>query len=60
MDPQTTYQQCLNYGRTEEMIFYAKMIEDYDRVLVYYIQQQEWKLAIENIGKQVNECTLKS
>ena len=36
------------------MIHYAASIEDYHRVILHYIQQQEWTKAVDALCKQVS------
>lgn len=40
-----------NHGRIDEMLFYAQLIEDYDRVITYHMQRRDYKLALEVLSK---------
>ena len=46
LDPQTTYSLLSSHGCVEELLFYARLIEDYDRVLTHHIQREDIASAI--------------
>ena len=46
LDEKTTYQLLLSHGRVDEMLHYATVIKDYDRVLAHYIQNQDFESAL--------------
>lgn len=46
LDPQTTYALLSSHGCVEELLFYARLIEDYDRVLTHHIQREDIASAI--------------
>ena len=46
LDPQTTYSLLSSHGCVEELLFYARLIEDYDRVLTHHIQREDVASAI--------------
>ncbi|KAK8803432.1 hypothetical protein WA158_001126 [Blastocystis sp. Blastoise] len=52
LDENTTYSLLSSHGCVEEMLYYAKLIEDYDRVLAYHIQQQDYASAL----YELKEC----
>lgn len=52
LDPKTIYQIISSHGRTEELLIYAELVNDYERVIIHYIQEKRWKNAIEILAKQ--------
>ncbi|KAJ1564074.1 hypothetical protein HK096_009739, partial [Nowakowskiella sp. JEL0078] len=54
MDQETTYNLIASHGRTEEMLFFAELIGDYEKVVDYYTRERKWTHALEIIGKQNN------
>ena len=46
LDPQTTYSLLSSHGCVEELLFYARLIEDYDRVLTHHIQREDIASAV--------------
>ncbi|OZJ06836.1 hypothetical protein BZG36_00188 [Bifiguratus adelaidae] len=50
----TTFKLISSHGRTDELLYYATLIGDYDRVIAHWISTQEWDRALEVLGKQTN------
>ena len=46
LDSATTYALLSSHGCIEELLFYARRIEDYDRVLTHHIQREDVASAI--------------
>ena len=46
LDVQTTYSLLSSHGCVEELLFFARLIEDYDRVLSHHIQREDIESAI--------------
>ena len=42
----TTYALLSSHGCVEELLFFARLIEDYDRVLTHHIQREDIESAI--------------
>lgn len=57
LNPSTTYTLISSHGRIEEMLEYAKMIEDYERVITYYIQQGQHAKALSTMNRKVSNET---
>jgi vacuolar protein sorting-associated protein 18 len=47
MHPTTTFQLLASHGRRQEMLLYATLIEDLDRVISYHIQDREYARALQ-------------
>ena len=47
LDPTTTFHILASHGRTELLVFFATLIEDYEKVVSYYVQRQEYDAALE-------------
>lgn len=45
--PPTTYDLLASYGRRDEMLLYATLIEDLDRVIASYIQERSFLKALQ-------------
>jgi len=52
LNPATTYNLISSHGRIEEMLYYATLVEDYERVISYHIQQGDYPLALAVMAKQ--------
>lgn len=46
LDVNTTYALLSSHGCVEELLFFARLIEDYDRVLTHHIQREDIASAI--------------
>lgn len=47
LDPATTFNLIASHGRTDELVFYATLIEDYEKVVTYHVHRGEYGAAIE-------------
>ncbi|EQC35886.1 hypothetical protein SDRG_06635 [Saprolegnia diclina VS20] len=47
LDPSTTFNLIASHGRADELVFYASLIEDYEKVVTYHIHRGEYGAAIE-------------
>ncbi|KAF9902355.1 hypothetical protein BX616_001970, partial [Lobosporangium transversale] len=52
LDKKTTYKLLASHGRTEQLLFYAILIGDYERVISHWIQEKNYKNAFEILSKQ--------
>ncbi|KAG0369768.1 Pep3/Vps18/deep orange family-domain-containing protein [Gamsiella multidivaricata] len=52
LDKKTTYKLLASHGRTEQLLFYAILIGDYERVISHWIQQKNYRNALEVLSKQ--------
>ncbi|KAI1305565.1 hypothetical protein EDD11_004922 [Mortierella claussenii] len=52
LDKKTTYKLLASHGRTEQLLFYAILIGDYERVISHWIQEKNYKNALEILSKQ--------
>ncbi|KAG0029033.1 hypothetical protein BGZ81_004192 [Podila clonocystis] len=52
LDKKTTYKLLASHGRTEQLLFYAILIGDYERVISHWIQEKNYKNALEVLSKQ--------
>eukprot|EP01114_Cavostelium_apophysatum_P012613 TRINITY_DN2865_c0_g1_i3.p1 TRINITY_DN2865_c0_g1~~TRINITY_DN2865_c0_g1_i3.p1 ORF type:complete len:686 (+),score=202.00 TRINITY_DN2865_c0_g1_i3:113-2170(+) len=55
LDRATTFSLISSHGRTEELVFYATIIEDFERVIAHHIQHNNYTKALEVMSKQSNE-----
>ena len=56
LDKETIYQLLQNYGRVEEFIEFAESKEDYETVILHYINEKDVKTAIEKLNNYVSYC----
>ncbi|KAF0458989.1 vacuolar protein sorting protein 18 [Gigaspora margarita] len=54
LDKRTTYKLIASHGRTEELLFYASLICDYDKVISHWIQAKDYKQALDVLSKQAS------
>lgn len=47
LNPATTFNLIASHGRTDELVFYATLIEDYEKVVTYHVHRGEYSAAIE-------------
>ncbi|TDH68068.1 hypothetical protein CCR75_004272 [Bremia lactucae] len=47
LDPATTFNLISSHGRPDELVFYATLIEDYEKVITYHVDRGEYGAAIE-------------
>ncbi|KAG0306462.1 hypothetical protein BGZ98_002342 [Dissophora globulifera] len=52
LDKKTTYKLLASHGRTEQLLFYAILIGDYERVISHWIQEKNYKNALDVLSKQ--------
>eukprot|EP01104_Vermistella_antarctica_P010093 TRINITY_DN2663_c0_g1_i4.p1 TRINITY_DN2663_c0_g1~~TRINITY_DN2663_c0_g1_i4.p1 ORF type:complete len:947 (-),score=277.56 TRINITY_DN2663_c0_g1_i4:38-2878(-) len=55
LDDATTYSLIDSHGCIEEMLFYATLIEDWERVISHHIQHRNFALALDGMAKQPHE-----
>eukprot|EP01113_Clastostelium_recurvatum_P023090 TRINITY_DN2761_c0_g1_i3.p1 TRINITY_DN2761_c0_g1~~TRINITY_DN2761_c0_g1_i3.p1 ORF type:complete len:987 (-),score=308.24 TRINITY_DN2761_c0_g1_i3:8-2968(-) len=51
IDPPTTFHIISSHGCIDELLLYAALIEDYQRVISHYIQHNEYKKALSVLSK---------
>uniref|UniRef100_A0AAV1T4Z4 Pep3/Vps18 beta-propeller domain-containing protein n=1 Tax=Peronospora matthiolae TaxID=2874970 RepID=A0AAV1T4Z4_9STRA len=59
LDPATTFNLILSHGRPDELVFYATLIEDYEKVITYHVDRGEYGAAIELLRSVVEELWYK-
>lgn len=47
LDPATTFNLISSHGRPDELVFYATLIEDYEKVVTYHVHRGDYGAAIE-------------
>ena len=52
LDPKTVYEVVGSHDREEELLFFANAINDYDFVLSYWVQRENWSEALTILNKQ--------
>lgn len=57
LDAQTVYEVISSHDREEELLFFANAIADYDYVLSYWVQREQWTEALSVLNKQSNPET---
>ncbi|KAJ2802253.1 tethering complex subunit [Coemansia guatemalensis] len=50
VDPSTTYQLAESHGRRDFWLYYASLCGDYDRIVDYWMEKEEFVRAIEVLG----------
>ncbi|KAI7872143.1 Pep3/Vps18/deep orange family-domain-containing protein [Spinellus fusiger] len=53
----TTYKLIASHGRSSELLYYASLIGDYDRVISHWVIEKNWVEALEVLSKQANPDT---
>ncbi|KAF0974468.1 hypothetical protein FDP41_006500 [Naegleria fowleri] len=51
LNKETTFRLISSHGQTEEVIFFAMLIEDYERVISYCITEKDYKEALGILNK---------
>ena len=51
LDPTTTYNLLSSHGRMDELLFFAELLGDFERVITHYIQVCDYKRALETLQK---------
>ncbi|KAJ3071653.1 hypothetical protein HK102_006394 [Quaeritorhiza haematococci] len=54
LDHATTLNLIASHGRTDELLYFAELIGDYERVITHWLQERKWAKAIEVLGRQEN------
>lgn len=49
----TTYHLMTSQNRTNEYLFFASLIGDYEKVISYWITEKNWTKALEVLSKEV-------
>ncbi|KAF9438781.1 hypothetical protein BGZ76_004857 [Entomortierella beljakovae] len=52
LDEKTTYKLLSSHGRTDQLLTYAALINDYERVISHWIQEKNYKNALDVLYKQ--------
>jgi len=52
LDKKAIYQIISSHGRTDELLVFAELVKDYERMLVHYLQEKEYEKAINILNKQ--------
>eukprot|EP01137_Pigoraptor_chileana_P002429 Opistho-2@41258 len=55
LNRQTTYDLIASHGRVDDMLFYATLIDDHERVINHFIQSGEYRVALRTLSKQNDE-----
>lgn len=55
LDPATTFNLISSHGRINELLFYADLIGDFDRVLAHHMQRKEYGAALEVLADLPSE-----
>ena len=55
LDParDTVFDMISSHGLVEELLYYADLAEDYERVITYYLQQEQFSMAVDRLLEQV-------
>ncbi|KAK9761063.1 tethering complex subunit [Basidiobolus ranarum] len=54
LDPKTTYDLIGSHGRNVDLLHYASLMHDYDRVISHWIQEKDYAEASKVLGKQAS------
>jgi hypothetical protein len=52
LDPKTTFTLISSHGRVEELLYYATLIGDFEKVAAHHVQRSEWDKALDVVAKQ--------
>lgn len=55
LDTKTTFHLLASHGRIKDLLFYAEIIGDIEKLVQYYIQHGFWKRALDALDKQNEE-----
>jgi hypothetical protein len=55
LDPTTTYNLLSSHGRMDELLFFAELLGDFERVITHYIQVCDYKRALETLKKNAED-----
>jgi hypothetical protein len=54
LDKLTAYDLIASHGNVEDLTFFARLTDDYEKVISHHIQTGQYKLALEDLAKQPN------
>jgi hypothetical protein len=54
LDQKTTYDLISSHGREEELLYYATLVQDYDFVLAYWVQREQWSKSLAVLKRQTD------
>ncbi|OAA76367.1 vacuolar protein sorting protein DigA [Akanthomyces lecanii RCEF 1005] len=54
LDKRTVYDIISSHGREEELLFYANSINDYQYVLSYWVQRENWAKVLDVLKRQTD------
>lgn len=55
LDPTTTYNLLSSHGRMDELLFFAELLGDFERVITHHIQVCDYKRALETLQKNAEQ-----
>ena len=55
LDPTTAYNLLSSHGRMDELLYFAELLGDFERVITHYIQVCDYKRALETLQKNAEE-----
>jgi hypothetical protein len=53
LDPKTVFDLMERHGRDEMTLFFASVIGQHERIVTYWITEENWTKALEALSKQV-------
>ena len=54
LDHTTTYEIISSHGRERELLFYATTINDFNYVLSYWVQREQWQASLDILKRQTS------
>ncbi|KZO98438.1 hypothetical protein CALVIDRAFT_46257 [Calocera viscosa TUFC12733] len=54
LDKKTTYELILSHGRADVFLHYAALVGDWERVLDYWVLEEEWEKALGVLSRQMD------
>ncbi|CAJ0645140.1 10378_t:CDS:10 [Entrophospora sp. SA101] len=57
LDRPTTYNLIASHGRVKELLFYATLIGDYEKVISHWIYESDYKQALDVLSKEASNDT---
>eukprot|EP01027_Heterolobosea_sp_BB2_P018279 GEZU01025771.1.p1 GENE.GEZU01025771.1~~GEZU01025771.1.p1 ORF type:complete len:926 (+),score=222.24 GEZU01025771.1:26-2779(+) len=60
LNPATTFTLISSHGHMRELLHYAMLIEDYERVISYYVTKKEYLKALEILSKHCNKASMQN
>lgn len=58
LDHKTVYDIISSHGREEELLFFSSTINDYNYVLSYWVQRENWPEALKALNKQTDSSII--